>query len=63
MKHFGIKFIFKGNNSTTEYEEGIILPASFLLDKQGILRYLSRPDNEGEFLSPALIFPIVESLS
>jgi peroxiredoxin len=54
--------LFKGNNSATDYEQGIILPAAFLIDKNGILRYMSRPDNAGEFLSPMLIFPIIESL-
>jgi peroxiredoxin Q/BCP len=55
--------LFKGNNSATEYEQGIILPASFLIDKNGILRYMSSPDNAGEFLSPTLIFPVIETLS
>jgi peroxiredoxin len=55
--------LFKDNNSATEYEQGIILPASFLIDRNGILRYKSRPDNAGEFLSPALIFSIIENLS
>jgi peroxiredoxin len=55
--------LFKGNNSSTEYEQGIMLPASFLIDKRGILRYMSRPDNAGEFLSPSLIFPIIENLN
>jgi peroxiredoxin len=46
-----------------KYEEGIPLPASFLIDKQGIVRYVSRPDKVGEFLNPSLIFPIVEQLA
>jgi len=45
-----------------KYEEGIPLPASFLIDKAGIVRYVSRPDKVGEFLNPSLIFPIVEQL-
>jgi len=44
------------------YEEGIPLPASFLIDINGIVRYVSRPDKVGEFLNPSLIFPIVESI-
>jgi peroxiredoxin len=55
--------LFKGNNPATEYEQGIILPAAFLIDKNGILRYMSSPDNAGEFLSPTLIFPVIETLS
>lgn len=44
------------------YEEGIPLPASFLIDINGIVRYVSRPDKVGEFLNPSLIFPIVEQI-
>ena len=39
------------------------LPASFLIDKSGIVRYTSRPDRVGEFLNPSTIFPILESFS
>ena len=42
--------------------EGLPLPASFLIDKKGIIRYTSRPDKIGEFFSPETIFPILESL-
>jgi peroxiredoxin len=45
-----------------DFSEGIPLPASFLIDRNGIVRYVSRPDRVGEFLNPSLIFPIVESL-
>ncbi len=45
-----------------KYEEGIPLPASFLIDKNGIVRYVSRPDKVGEFLNPSLIFPMVDQL-
>lgn len=45
-----------------DFSEGIPLPASFLIDRNGIVRYVSRPDKVGEFLNPSLIFPIVESL-
>ncbi|HVA99457.1 MAG TPA: redoxin domain-containing protein, partial [Bacteroidia bacterium] len=45
------------------YKEGIPLPASFLIDKTGIVRYVSRPDKVGEFLNPSLIFPIIEQLN
>lgn len=46
-----------------KYEEGIPLPASFLLDKSGIVRYTSRPDHVGEFLDPSTIFPVLEKIS
>ena len=45
-----------------QYQEGIPLPASFLVDKNGIVRYASRPDHVGEFLDPSKIFPILEKL-
>jgi peroxiredoxin len=41
---------------------GIPLPASFLVDMAGIVRYTSRPDRVGEFLNPSTIFPILESI-
>jgi peroxiredoxin len=41
---------------------GIPLPASFLVDMSGIVRYTSRPDRLGEFLNPSTIFPILESI-
>jgi len=45
-----------------KYQAGIPLPASFLVDKNGIVRYTSRPDRVGEFLDPAKIFPVLEKL-
>lgn len=44
------------------YEEGIPLPASFLIDINGVVRYVSRPDKVGEFLNPSQIFPIIEQI-
>lgn len=44
-------------------EEGMPLPASFLICKKGIIRYTSRPDKIGEFFAPETIFPILESLN
>jgi peroxiredoxin len=43
--------------------EGLPLPACFLLDKKGIIRYTSRPDRIGEFFAPETIFPVLESLN
>jgi peroxiredoxin len=60
-KKYGISFL--ENNAETKYPEGSPLPASFLIDKQGVIRYVSRPDKIGEFLNPSLIFPIVENLN
>lgn len=46
-----------------DYAQGIPLPASFLIDTDGIVRYVSRPDRVGEFLDPDLIFPELSKLS
>lgn len=45
-----------------DYAEGIPLPASFLVDIDGVVRYVSRPDRVGEFLDPALIFGVLDAL-
>lgn len=45
-----------------DYSEGIPLPASFLVDKDGIVRYVSRPDRVGEFLDPELIFKVLNEI-
>ena len=60
-KKYGI--LLTKNNLETNYPEGVALPASFLVDKKGILRYMTRSDSAGKFLSPSLIFPIIENLS
>ncbi len=46
-----------------QYEGGIPLPASFLVDKKGIVRYISRAERVGEFLNPATIFAVLEKLN
>lgn len=46
-----------------KYKPGVPLPASFLIDKNGIVRYASSPEKVGEFLNPSAIFPILESLN
>ncbi len=45
------------------YEPGIPLPAAFLVDQGGVVRYTSRPDRVGEFLDPNTIFPVLEGLA
>ncbi|MBL7892908.1 MAG: redoxin domain-containing protein [Bacteroidia bacterium] len=59
---YGVQLSEYDHGFAEKYEVGIPLPASFLVDKDGIVRYVSRPDRVGEFLNPALIFPIIESL-
>lgn len=57
---YGIKL--QGNNPMTKYEDGIPLPAAFLVDKNGRIRYSSRPDRVEEYLSPETIFPVLQTL-
>ncbi|MEO5643425.1 MAG: peroxiredoxin family protein [Bacteroidia bacterium] len=60
---YGVQLDDYDNAFAEKYDEGIPLPASFLVDKNGIVRYVSRPDKVGEFLNPSLIFPIIEKLN
>jgi peroxiredoxin len=60
---YGVQIKEYDNAFAEKYEVGIPLPASFLVDKQGIVRYVSRPDKVGEFLNPSLIFPILDQLN
>ena len=46
-----------------KYNPGIPLPASFLINKNGIVCYCSRSDKIGEVLDPASIVPVLESLN
>jgi peroxiredoxin len=45
-----------------DFEQGIPLPASFLIGLDGMVRYVSRPDRVGEFLDPELIFNALQDL-
>lgn len=60
---YGVQLSEYDNDFAEKYEEGIPLPASFLVDKKGIVQYVSRPDKIGEFLDPRTIFPILEKLN
>ncbi len=60
--NYGVQLDKYDNDFADKYDEGIPLPASFLVDKNGMVRYVSRPDRVGEFLDPARIFPILEGL-
>jgi peroxiredoxin len=59
---YGVQLDTYENDFAEKYEEGIPLPASFLVDSNGIVRYVSRPDKVGEFLDPRTIFPIIDNL-
>ena len=60
---YGVQLSEYDNDFAEKYEEGIPLPASFLVDKKGIVQYVSRPDKIGEFLDPRTIFPIIDKLN
>ncbi len=59
---YGVQLKEFDHDFAEAYEEGIPLPASFLIDKNGVVQYVSRPDKVGEFLNPSLIFPILAKL-
>jgi len=62
----GMKYYIKTQSNmppNTKYTGGIPLPASFLIDKNGIVQYTSRADIPGEILFPDTIIPILEKLS
>jgi len=44
------------------YEAGIPLPAAYLIDRYGIVRYISSSEYVGEFLDPNTIFPVLEQI-
>lgn len=42
--------------------EGIPLPAAFIIDKLGIIRYTTRPESPGSFLRPDSILTVLDGL-
>lgn len=60
--NYGVQLDKYDNDFADKYDEGIPLPASFLVDKNGIVRYVSRADKVGEFLDPSKIFPIIAQM-
>ncbi len=59
---YGVVYSNPAIELTVDYREGIPLPASFLVDVHGMVRYASRPDRVGEFLNPELIFNVLNEL-
>jgi peroxiredoxin Q/BCP len=59
-KAYGMQI--QNNNPMTKYEEGIPLPASFLVDIEGRIQYTSNPERPGEILNPDTIFPVLAEL-
>jgi peroxiredoxin len=60
LKAYGVQY--QENNPGTKYETGIPMPASILVDKTGVVQYISRADRAGEFLNPLRIFSVLETL-
>ena len=48
--------------AAVDYRTGIPLPASFLVDIDGVVRYASRPERVGEFLNPELVFDVLSNM-
>ncbi|RMF52728.1 MAG: hypothetical protein D6750_01885 [Bacteroidetes bacterium] len=44
------------------YEAGVPLPAAYLIDRYGIVQYISSAEYVGEFLDPHTIFPVLERI-
>ena len=59
---YGVVYENPAIEAVVDYAEGIPLPASFLVDENGLVRYVSRPDRIGEFLDPTLIFSVLDQL-
>lgn len=53
---------FHKNNPETKFQEGIPLPAAFLIDVNGRIAYTTNPKKPGEMLRPDTIFPVIEKL-
>lgn len=61
-QRYGVVYENPAIEAMVDYAEGIPLPASFLVDINGTVRYVSRPDRVGEFLDPTLIFGVLDQL-
>ncbi len=61
-QRYGVVYDNPAIEAMVDYAEGIPLPASFLVDISGTVRYVSRPDRIGEFLDPTLIFGVLDQL-
>ncbi len=61
-RQFSVELQDVGMGMPSEYDF-VPLPASFLIDKAGIVRYTSRADKAGEILYPDQIFKVLDSLA
>jgi peroxiredoxin len=46
-----------------KYQEGFPLPASFLLDREGVIRFTSDPERVGGVLTPERVFDVLDALA
>lgn len=58
-RRYGVVYNNPALEIAVDYAKGIPLPASFLVDIDGTVRYVSRPERVGEFLNPELIFNVL----
>jgi peroxiredoxin len=63
VRQYGIRIDqYNASGNKARYGVDSPLPASFLVDDKGILRYTSHPARVGEFLAPDTIFPVLQQL-
>jgi peroxiredoxin len=61
VRRFGVQAHEAGTDAKNEM--GTPMPASFLVDKNGVVRYTSRADRAGDFLNPEKIFEVLLALN
>ncbi|MGZ3905060.1 MAG: peroxiredoxin family protein [Bacteroidia bacterium] len=61
-RQFCVELQNTGSGIPEDYEF-VPLPASFLIDKGGVVRYTSRADKAGEILNPAQVFEVLDTLA
>ncbi|HLG02946.1 MAG TPA: peroxiredoxin family protein [Bacteroidia bacterium] len=60
LKAYGVQS--QENRAGQLFNPGIPMPAAILVDKAGIVRYISRADRANDFLNPMQIFDVVAKL-
>ena len=56
------RVLLEGRQPGVSYEEGMPIPASFLIDREGLIRFVSHPDRVGEVLKPEAILQVLDAL-
>lgn len=60
---YGVQIQDYKNNFAPKQPDGIPLPASFLVDANQIVRYVSSPARVGEYLNPSLVFDALSKIN